>query len=597
MNGRATIRRAVTLGIAAILAAALGGCSGAGGGAGDFGSGGSGSAEKGAARLADTVGGQAADLGSSGKAEADSSIAGTAAQKPITLKVELNSTGKDFESTEVYDEITRMTGVTMDIQTYDEQKFKVELAGGNLPDIIQVPNKNIKELIEGNNILPLDDLVKAYGPDIAQPVLARSLDYIRRFWSDGKNKLYMVPVQVGSSGFGFQQETGLNVRWDYYKELGYPRIRSIDDMVNVIAEMVQRHPETEDGSKTYGVSMWNDWGTWSIRSIGLITGGGVYDVNTGQLVNDYTDPDHSAVWDMARFLYLAQQRGILDPDAFTAKYNDIVAEASKGTLLSAFATWPFAYVNAELLRQGPDKGFVTLPLDWGFTNVGGSTVAGWSDRAWAITSNCKDPGRAMALINFLVSEQGSRLIASGIQGRHWDYADGVPQMKPETAALAAEGGDSWKRTGIGMFANQQGFTDHVVTNDGGIVNLFESPEMYKAKMNSLYEDYDRHYGVTYPAEAYKRLVEQGKVKTLDQVPQDILNAMPPKPDDIIRIQSKLDELLMKGMPVVVLGSANDAEFAVNEQKLIDQLVDAGADRYFAWFKRAFEETKAKMGRG
>lgn len=130
MNGRATIRRAVTLGIAAILAAALGGCSGAGGGAGDFGSGGSGSAEKGAARLADTIGGQAADLGSSGKAEADSSIAGTAAQKPITLKVELNSTGKDFESTEVYDEITRMTGVTMDIQTYDEQNSRSSSRAG-----------------------------------------------------------------------------------------------------------------------------------------------------------------------------------------------------------------------------------------------------------------------------------------------------------------------------------------------------------------------------------------------------------------------------------------------------------------------------------
>ncbi|QHW34705.1 hypothetical protein GZH47_30525 [Paenibacillus rhizovicinus] len=520
-----------------------------------------------------------------------------AAMKPITLKVEINSSGKDFENTEVYDEIKRVTGVTMDLQAYDEQKFKVELAGGNLPDIIQVPNKNIKALIEGNNIIPLDALIKTNGPEVAQPVLAPSLDYIRRYWSDDSNKLYMIPVQIGAGGFGFDQQTGLNVRWDYYKELGYPSIQSIDDMVNVIAEMVKRHPETEDGKKTYGVSIWNDWATWGVRSLGLVTGNLPFNPFTGQLVNDYTDPNQSAIWDTARFLYLAQQKGILDPDAFTAKYNDVVAKASQGTLLSSMATWPFAEINAQLLKQGKDEGYVTIPLDWGFTNIGGVTTGGWSDRAWAITRNCKDPARAMDLINFLVSEQGSRLIASGIQGEHWEYVDGKPVMKPETVALAAAGGDRWKRTGIGMFANQQGFADHFLMSDGGIVNLFETPEMYEAKANSLYEDYDNYYGVTYPAEAYKRYVEQGKVKTLDQIPQDILNAMPPKPDDIIRIQTKLDELLVKGMPIVVLGSPNETDFEANEQKLIQQLKDAGADSYFSWFKQAFEETKAKMGKG
>ncbi|SDW20487.1 extracellular solute-binding protein [Paenibacillus sp. CF384] len=519
------------------------------------------------------------------------------AKQPVTLKVQLNSVGKDFEHTEVYNEITRQTGVTMNLELYDEQKFKVELAGGDLPDIIQVPNKNIKELIAGSNIIPLDELLKTNGPDLQLPVFEKSFAYIRKFWSDNTYKLYMVPVQIGTSDFGFEQQVGFNVRWDYYKELGYPKIDSIDDMVNVLTNMVQRHGTTKDGKKVYGVSMWNDWATWGIRSMGLITGNGMFNTNLMQLINTYTDTTHSEIWDTAMFMYKAQQKGILDPDAFTAKYNDIVAKASEGTLLSAVATWPFTRINADLLKEGPDKGFVTIPLDFGFTNVGGTTIAGWSDRAFAISANCKYPERAMDLINFLVSEQGSRLIASGIEGEHWTYVDGKPAMKPETVTLAASGGDNWKKTGIGMIANQQGFADYTKLSDGGIVNLFNTPEVFATKVNSLNKDYDEYYDVSYPAEAYKRLVDQGKVKTLSHMPLDVLSAMPSPPDDMKRIQTKLDELLVKGMPIIVLGSKNDQDFKVHQQELIDELIEAGADIYFAWYKRSYEETKARLAGG
>ncbi|WP_308639417.1 extracellular solute-binding protein [Paenibacillus silvisoli] len=532
------------------------------------------------------------------EADADGDGAAAApAKEPVTLKVQLNSVGNDFERTEVYEEIKRLTGVTMNVEMYDEQKFKVELAGGDLPDIIQVPNKNMKELIEGGNIIPLDDLLKTNGPDLQQPLYEKSLDYMRTFWSDNTNKLYMIPVQIGSSDFGFDQQVGFNVRWDYYKELGYPKIASLDDMVNVLAEMVQRHGTTKDGKKVYGVSMWNDWYTWGIRSMGLITGNGMYDVNTQQLVNEYTDPEHSSIWDTAYFLYRAQQKGILDPDAFTAKFNDIVAKASEGTLISSIATWPFTRANADLLKEGPDKGFVTIPLEWGFTNVGGTSVSGWTDRAFAISANCKYPERAMDLINFLVSEQGSRLIGSGIEGVHWEYVEGKPVMKQETVELASAGGDNWKRTGIGMIANQQGLSDYTKLNDGGIVNLFNTPEVFATKLNSLNKDYVEHYGVTYPAEAYKRLVEQGKVKTLANIPQDVLSAMPSQPDDIKRILTKVDELLLKGMPVVVLGSDNDLAFKANRQALIDKLIEAGANTYFDWYKRSYEETVARLASG
>ncbi|MBB6730914.1 hypothetical protein [Cohnella zeiphila] len=538
-----------------------------------------------------------ASAASSASASAGSSPAAAADKKPITLKVQFAATGPDFEGTDVYNEITKQTGVTMDIELFNEDKFKVELAGGDLPDIIQVKNTGttyLQQLIQGGSIIPLDDLAKTNGPAIQAPVYAKSLDYSRKFWSNGTGKLYLIPVQVGPSGWGFDQQPGFVTRWDYYKELGYPEIHSIDDMVNVLADMVKKHPTTADGKKVYGTAIWNDWATWGLQSMGLVTGNGFYNVNTGAPANDYTDVEHSDMWDTIQFLYKAQQKGILDPDAFTAKYDDIVAKATQGTLLSSQATWPFVQANADLLKQGPDKGFMTIPLDWGYVYVGGSTVAGWGDRAFAITKNCKDPQRAMDLINFLVSEQGSRLIESGIQGTHWDMVDGKPQMKPEVVQLRAAGGDPWKKTGINMAANQQGLTDFTTASDGSVVNLFDTPEMFASQNNSLTSDYNQHYGVTYPAEAYKKQADAGKVKTMDELPQDVLNAMATAPEDIQRIKAKLDDLITKGAPTVVLKSKDDADYQKRQQDLIKQLNDAGADKYFEWYKQAFADAKAKI---
>lgn len=532
----------------------------------------------------------------------DSSASETEAEKskePITLKVLFNSTDKDMEKTDVYQEIIDRTGITMDIEKYDEEKFKVMLAGGDLPDIIQVPDKYIIQLIEGNNILPLEDLIQTNGPDIQKPVYEKSLASMRKNKSNGTDKLYMIPIQIGPGDFDFDQQVGVNFRWDYYKEIGAPKLNSIDDIVDAIAKMVENHPTTADGKKTYGVTMWNDWGFWGLQSIGLITGHSgwgkanlaSWSVPDQDYFNQYTDPEHSAIWDTAYFLYKANQAGVLDPDAFTDKYNDVVAKASQGTLLYGAATWPFENVNAELLKEGPDKGFITIPLDWGFTHVAGNNIGGWGDKWFAITKNAKDPERAMDLINFLASEEGSRLIASGIEGIHWELVDGKPQLKEETIALASEGGDAWKKTGIGSMTNQQGLGDFTTLSDGGIVRLFNTPEVHKTRMNSLHEDYSKHYGVEYPAMAYKQYVEAGQVLTKNDNPSEGLSGMQALPEELDFISKKLDDMILKGVPQVVLNAKTDEEYTAMQQQLIQELKDAGADKVFDWVYKEFERVK------
>ena len=44
---------------------------------------------------------------------------------------------------------------------------------------------------------------------------------------------------------------GYVVRWDYYKELGYPPVNNEEDYLKVLRQMHENHPFTEDGYPTY----------------------------------------------------------------------------------------------------------------------------------------------------------------------------------------------------------------------------------------------------------------------------------------------------------------------------------------------------------
>ena len=97
-----------------------------------------------------------------------------------------------------------------------------------------------------------DDILADYGPYIAehmQPALEKNTQ-----------------ISGGTTyGIGYDIATDANqrqdimyewdLRWDLYKELGYPEIKNLDDMVDVLAQMKELCPTDDNGKTTYGVSL------------------------------------------------------------------------------------------------------------------------------------------------------------------------------------------------------------------------------------------------------------------------------------------------------------------------------------------------------
>lgn len=505
----------------------------------------------------------------------------------------------EFNASPVGQEIKKQTGITLEIVACDTNKYNVVLASGDLPDIIRAKTGDFKKLIEGENVIALDDLLQSNGKNLMQTI-PDTINFSKKYWSNNTNKLYFIPPQVGTESMGQELAVGPVIRWDYYKELGCPKIDNQDDLLNVVSLMVKKHPKTDDGKTVTGIAFWSDWGVWPYM-FATAPMNGYYSLGTSLTpaikadTNELTDmaTDMNApFWKSVDFFYKANKLGILDKDSFTMKFSDYSAKCTSGQELYGYVSWGMGDFNKNNAKDG--KGFMAIPLDWGFQWSGSSHKEGWADKAMAITKKATNPERAMDLFNYLWSYDGVRTLNSGVKGTDWDIVDGKAKLKDETLKLKAENGDDWLRKNKGIKYDENWFGLSGVTvnpADGTTLNLFEDTEVYQATLTPLQKDFSSFYGVKYPAEIFKKKVEEGKNKNFSTVNTLAAAVIPTAPDDIKRIEAKLTDLIQKNFAKCIL-SKSDTEFEANKTKAIEDFKAAGSQKYFDWYLKAWNAAKA-----
>lgn len=553
--------------------------------------------------------------GSTTTQEGTGSQAGTKdANGIVTLRVLVNETGTNWNTypdSEIAKELADKIGVKIEYVEADANKMNVLLAGGDLPDIVRAdPNQYGKQLIDGNLIIPMDDMMDKYGKDIEQTI-PTVVDYSRANWSEGQNKLYFLPPQIQADPSPVYPNVtiGPTMRWDYYKEVGTPAINSTDDLLNVLQQISAKHPTTDEGKKIYGVSMWQDWGLWPyiipFTWITQQTASGGSDLmakplGENRLLNVLTD-DTSNYWVAMDFYNKAYRMGLLDPDALTMKNNDYMAKATAGQFILGPATWAMGDFNAKYAKD--NKGYMVLPIGkqaWS----GGVRPVGWSDKSYAISKSSKYPEKAMEFLNYIHSYEGARTLYSGIKGKDWTVENGKPQLNKDTIAAKVNGGDAWERTGIALDQNLIGLGGSVIdpSNDTP-VNLFSTEEAMAASSTTLEKDFSKHYGATYPGEVFSKLVQEGKLndentplKSLsqDEIVKQNTVVLPVLTDDLLKLETQLKELAARTAATMIL-SKTEEDFAANKQKAIDSFKQAGADKLTEYITTEYAKALQNAG--
>ncbi len=274
-----------------------------------------------------------------------------------------------------------------------------------------------------------EDLLSTYGAYI-EANYPDALERSREASGDGH--LYGIPNQVatedGISEFSYAWE----LRWDLYKELGYPEINTLDDLLQVLIDMKKLEPTDDNGNPTYALSLFGDWdGNGPLMfatCLVTMTNGvdhdllklGTYDFTT----NSYTGylEDDSDYIDALRFLNKLYQNDLIDPDSMTNTWSEFEAKAMAGGTFFAEQTFMGSekYNTDEHLSQGKYMASIQ-PSD--VTNYVGEVSTTGSSYLWAIGADCEYPELVMQIINWLYTPEGEMTFYNGLRGLMWDYDD------------------------------------------------------------------------------------------------------------------------------------------------------------------------------
>lgn len=219
----------------------------------------------------------------------------------------------------------------------------------------------------------------------------------------------------------------MDLRWDLYKELGYPEVNNLDDLYNLFVSMKEICPTDEAGNETYAISMWPDWDGNMVMYIKAFAtcywgydemGFGLYDVETGKY-HDALEPDGPYLKSL-KFFNKLYQAGLIDPNSITQTYDKMSEKAQNGGIFFSI----FDYAGSQLynseahLNEG--KGMYPMvpkdasPLCYGMNVMGGN-------RVWTIGANTEYPELCMAIINYLTTPEGYMTYWYGPKDVCWYY--------------------------------------------------------------------------------------------------------------------------------------------------------------------------------
>lgn len=498
----------------------------------------------------------------------------------------------------ITDKIAEDIGVRISAADYEngsneKEQLATMMASNDLPDVFYVPDvETLNTLIEAGQILELSEYWNEENcPNLAggNPDAANRQDFFADTKYDGSR--YTV-LMWGGTGAEDQPTVGFYVPWEIYSEAGYPEVNSLDDLADALETMSALYPENASGQKAYGTGAWfadeGSWGTWCVEQMGTAMGyvldpGYIYcfDMSTNDILDTcpLTDPD-SVWWQSVKFYYDLNQRGLLDPDSITQKSDQWTEKAYSGRYILSMPGWETANLktNAGLSYVALKPFTDNIVLDWSGELTGDM---------YAISSTCKNPEKALQLMDYLWSPEGCRLAFSGLEGEGWEMVDGKAQYTAQRNEDAANLSDAEFVEKYGSsLGHFMGYALNVISPaDGSAFELSYTPEYRSATLTDAEKDAFAYYGVDSLREIYTT-----DTKNIKHVLSEYTSQMAAMPDDLQKNATDLQNFVYRNYLSCVFAK-DEAEFEAQKQAIIDGAADYNIEALFQWNQEEFARAK------
>ena len=347
----------------------------------------------------------------------------------------------DWGQNEVSRAITEKTGVSIDFISpsgNEAEKLNALMASGSLPDLITIGwwEPQVNDMIQGNMVYALNELADNYDMHFYEVADPQAVSW----YTQPDGNLYGYPnSSITPEDVKHNKKIGSNqtflVRKDIYEAIGCPDMTTTEGFEEAVKKAKAMFPEV-DGKPLIpiGAHIFDDTGNVSFDqylqnflAIPMEKDGRLYDRNT--------DPEYIRWLKMFRKL---NQEGYLSTDIFIDQRVQMEEKLAQGRYFCMLYQYTDMTAQQKTLYAN-DPNSIYIAVD-GPKNISGAdytlpsgTVSGWT--LTMISKNCRDPEKAIRFLDYLISEEGQKMVYLGVEGKTYDMVDGKPVIREEVRDL------------------------------------------------------------------------------------------------------------------------------------------------------------------
>ena len=240
-------------------------------------------------------------------------------------------------------------------QVAGQEIYATRAEEGDLGDLIIVDKSEFPNLVQAGLVREIPEITQSEN-------LMRfkdQIDHYNKELTGEEGKYYGIPSEMTDTSPSSLTDDVVpdspQIRWDLYKAIGTPEIKSLDDFVDVLAQIHEVHQTTDAGDPCYAVTLWADWDnnddmsgpanvthitTWygeKMKRSALLQADGetflkVYDRN-------------GAYYKAARFLNKLNQKGLVDPDSGSQDWTSVMNKWINGQADLLWYNWSTGFTN------------------------------------------------------------------------------------------------------------------------------------------------------------------------------------------------------------------------------------------------------------
>lgn len=402
-------------------------------------------------------GGAPEGTSSAGSTQSSSEAGGSEADGSVT-----DSSDLELLTLEVYDVAANYQGIQSGwFGKVIKDKFNIELnifapnisgdpaslyqtraSSGKLGDIILLDNSDFIDCINAGLVKDISDGIFSYTNLIDYEDQIRTLN---KELSD-EDKIYGIPTEMTNTSPDGYSETSIfstpSLHWDYYRDLGSPKLNNLDDLLDLLELMQKTYPTNDAGDPAYAIGLWKDWDGFGMENVLQILKWYGEEANDSILisVNNTIRPlmdEDGGYYKILKFLFEANQRGLIDPDSSIHDWTTYDAEKLRQKrIYLGWYSWGQNLANIRLNDElnAAGEGMISVPVaDMHFYQVADSYYG--TGRVWGVGAHVdeKAEARILEFLDWLAGPEAMTYMWAGVEGLTYEVReDGKYKLTDDT---------------------------------------------------------------------------------------------------------------------------------------------------------------------